>query len=795
MSNLKRMKIMKKLFYSVLALAGILAVSCNKEIEKPVAITDLESVSTHTVTVRADFGAETRTAYANDKTFSWVEGDTIHVYTVNEATSMARVAKLVAQSSGASVDFVGEVEDGFELTSFAVYTAKNSWLSWDENNFYVYLPGTTAINDADYQFNVDSDNPMSNVPLVGDVDDQGVFHFSTATGVLKFNLTDLPSDAAYFELAADDGNMLQGYFSVDVENGTINREGGREGTYTYTDKDGQEKTARYSYTNLFYVFTPTADGEATIYVPVPVGTLGAGATVRIYNENDEEIFSKKTTKDITITRNKVTELVALSTKVEWISLGIGKYGDHIEFNPDYDQDVEILQNSANPNEFRIKNPYAGYIQLLKDNDAYEESDALVGPSEYITFRILEKGERVNGVTVTRDDLVWFDAYYSGILNSNYGVDPFYAHPSRWSNSFDENYWLRNIVVKYQADGKTPANIQLAPVLFWLTDPDAGSGYYSGDNYLNENTLIEIKFPGAERVDLQASVAYSEIADSTPAQATAIVEASFTNAISSAKIVIAANETKAAEAFADGSAVTTVTTAGECEVKLPANAPSGDYYVYMQTEVAEGLTAACNQLVVSEKFYYNNDETDLGLDVSVLFGSWTGAIIRNVSGQYSQDTFTMTMEESDNPLSGDVLLTEIYGEPATIPVYGWFDGKTGTLTIAPDQPWAEFNETYDVGMVDAQSPNKDLSFRYREDGSLYLQSCEFVAFYLYNKGTTTQSDYWWGYFYGNTEDYHLTMTKSASTGSAPAAKAKGTQPRKEMTASKIGTPVRDAVIVR
>ena len=61
MSNLKRMKIMKKLFYSVLALAGILAVSCNKEIEKPVAITDLESVSTHTVTVRADFGAETRT--------------------------------------------------------------------------------------------------------------------------------------------------------------------------------------------------------------------------------------------------------------------------------------------------------------------------------------------------------------------------------------------------------------------------------------------------------------------------------------------------------------------------------------------------------------------------------------------------------------------------------------------------------------------------------------------------------------------------------------------------------------
>lgn len=792
MSNQKRMKIMKKLFYSVLALAGILAVSCNKEIEKPVTITDFESVSTHTVTVRADFGAETRTAYANDKTFSWVQGDTIQVYTVNEETGMARVAKLVAQESGASVDFVGEVEDGFELTSFAVYTAKSSWLSWDENNFYVYLPGTTAIDNDEYQFNVDSDNPMSNVPLVGSVDSEGVLHFSTATGVLKFNLTDLPSEATYFELGADDGNMLQGYFSVDVENGTINREGGREGTYTYTDKDGNEQTARYSYSNLFYVFTPSAAGEATIYVPVPVGTLGAGATVRIYNEDDEVIFTKKTTKDITVTRNKVTELAALSAKVEWVSLGTGKFGDHYHFNADYDVDVEIQQNGSDPTEFRLVNPYAGYRELTE----YEATGDETGPDPYLVFRILRKGERVGGITVTHDDLVYFDAYYTGMIDDSYGVDPFLAHPSRWSSEFPEDDWLRSIVVKYQADGVTPANVQLAPVFFWVTDKEAGRGYWSGDTNLAANNMIEIKFPGAERVDLEASVSYLEIADSTPAQATAIVEATFSNAIASAKIVIAADETKAAEALASGADATTVTAAGECEVKLPANAPSGDYYVFMQTTVAEGLTPACNQLIMSDKFYYNNEETDLGLDLSVLLGAWTGDIIRNVSGQYSQDTFSMTIEESDNPLSGDVLLTDIYGIPATIPVYGWFDGKTGTLTIAPDQPWAEFNDTYDVGMVDAQSPNKDLSFRYREDGTLYLQSCEFVAFYLYDKGTTTQSDYWWGYFYGNTEDYHLTMTKddASSTGSAPAA-LKGTRSMNGKAVSKIGTSVREAARMR
>lgn len=690
MSNQKRMKIMKKLFYSVLALAGILAVSCNKEIEKPVTITDFESVSTHTVTVRADFGAETRTAYANDKTFSWVQGDTIQVYTVNEETGMARVAKLVAQESGASVDFVGEVEDGFELTSFAVYTAKSSWLSWDENNFYVYLPGTTAIDNDEYQFNVDSDNPMSNVPLVGSVDSEGVLHFSTATGVLKFNLTDLPSEATYFELGADDGNMLQGYFSVDVENGTINREGGREGTYTYTDKDGNEQTARYSYSNLFYVFTPSAAGEATIYVPVPVGTLGAGATVRIYNEDDEVIFTKKTTKDITVTRNKVTELAALSAKVEWVSLGTGKFGDHYHFNADYDVDVEIQQNGSDPTEFRLVNPYAGYRELTE----YEATGDETGPDPYLVFRVLKNGERVNGTTVTHDDLVYFDAYYTGMIDDNYGVDPFLAHPSRWGSEFAESEWLRSIVVKYQEDGVTPSNVQLAPVFFWVTDKEAGRGYWSGDSYLGYNNLIEIKFPGAERIDLDASVSFVEIVDSTPEQSVALVAFEHSAAITAGKIVIAANQEDAVAAFADASRCTEATEAGEYEVLLPANAPSGDYYIYAQTSVVSGLTPVSAQLLVSDSFKYFNPLDDKGFTLDDVIGSYTTDDYYYVGG-WKQATMTMTVEESDDPLNGDVMITSLcpevisnYGDVTfTGALYGYFNTATGEINVPAKQVFA------------------------------------------------------------------------------------------------------------
>ena len=792
MSNPQRTKIMKKLLFGALALVGILAVSCNKETEVPAGRVPSDGEKT-TYTIKAVFSEpdDVRTAYADNKTFSWVKGDSVYVRCIDANNEYWGWRGFEAQNSGAETELVGELEDGWTPYDVAVYQAYKqvASVSYNDANVRVSMPisyhldgyGMDADNEEPYynSVSVPSDNPLSVLPLVGSAQEDGTLRFQTGVSILKANLTDVDPAATHVRFTAAAG-YLGNYLMV------------KDGEIRMEESWASDQGQLYSVSFLEYYFAPVSDGKVSFYLPIPVGTLTKGSTIEVLDANDNVLFKKAFAKDVVLPRNKVVELAALSTKVEWVSLGTGKFGDHYHFNADYDVDVEIQQNAADPTEFRLVDPYAGYRELTE----YEATGDEIGPDPYLVFRVLQKGERVNGTTVTRDDLVYFDAYYTGIIDDSYGVDPFLAHPSRWGNSFTENDWLRSIVVKYQGDGVTPANVQLAPIFFWLTDQAAGSGYWSGSNYLMENNIIEIKFPGAERIDLEASVAYLEIADSTPAQATAIVETSFSSAIASAKIVIAADETKAAEALANGTDVTTVTAAGECEVKLPANAPSGDYFVFMQTVVAEGLTAASNQLIMSDKFYYNNDETDLGLDLSVLFGSWTGDIIRNVSGQYTADTFSMTIEESDNPLSGDVLLTEIYGEPATIPVYGWFDGKTGTLTIAPDQPWAEFNEDYDVGMVDAQSPNKDLSFRYREDGTLYLQSCEFVAFYLYDKGTTTQSDYWWGYFYGNTTDYHLTMTKDeSSTGSAPAALTKGTRSLNDKAVSKIGAPVREVAHMR
>lgn len=71
-------KTMKKLLYSVFALAGILAVSCTKEEEAPVAPVQ-EEAATYTTTIQATIGEETRTAYENFKKFSWLAQDEISV--------------------------------------------------------------------------------------------------------------------------------------------------------------------------------------------------------------------------------------------------------------------------------------------------------------------------------------------------------------------------------------------------------------------------------------------------------------------------------------------------------------------------------------------------------------------------------------------------------------------------------------------------------------------------------------------------------------------------------------------
>ena len=782
MSDVKTVKIMKKLFYSVLALAGILAVSCNKEIDKQQAnVLDGESVSSHTVTIRADFDAETRTTYANDKTFSWVAGDIIYVYTVNESTGKARWAELTAESGGATADFTGEVEDGFEPTGIAFY-AHSEWVTWDSENFYIYLPGTTAIDDDTYSYNVESSNPMANVPLSGVTDSEGVFHFRTSTGVVKFNLTDVPADANYFELAAADGKMLQGLFAVDLETGQMDRDGAII-NWTYTDSSGEEQTERVSYTNLFYKFTPDAQGKATIYVPVPVGTLGAGASIRIYNEDDEIVFTKKTTKDIPVTRNKVIELTALSCEPTWTSMGTGKYNDaeylydlslegaSVERDDIY-VDVDIWKDVSDEKAYKVIKPYAAFNTMF----SYTTKEDVNDPND-LSLRILRTGDDLDGVMIKNDGLVYFDPVYTGMYYSGYETEMYLLHPSNINNLGTEDSWTHSYVMKFQSDGVTPANIQLAPMYYY-----DGLGCYTTD--ADADCVVQIVFPGCTPLDVYGAVEYDSVANDDVAQPTAYAVVLFGEDIKSADVVIATSATEAAAALTAGKNVTKVTKSSydPVEILFPANAASGTYQVFARLNAADGLSPLVTRIISSSEFKYYRSDEDRKVQVEEVVGTYANKnTYVYLSGWNSGATIEMTIEESDDPMQGDLMITAFNNSVATYSntnvnppyvVYAWLDSRRGVIEIDPLQPISEVgSDGYYafIGNYDGPAENP-VAFEVSDDRKS-LTSQQFFGIFAYNP-TTEKVGYYNIYFSPTDVPLVLTKTTSSAPALAPARGVRG-----------------------
>ena len=770
MCNLQRMKIMKRILIASLAFFGIFAVSCNKEMEAPVAPAE-NAVAVHKQTIIATIGSETRTAYADFQKFSWKAGDKVDILTYNESTEYARIATFTAQEDGKTTVFEGDVEDGYTLVDLAVYPDRAGYI---QDDLAVYLPSAFFVDstEEDY-YTVSSDNPLENLALVGRLnDDKDAYAFKTAMGAVKITLTDLSSEARFLRIYAPE--KISGYFFID-DNDCLSNESAVPGTFTTSDGS----TQNYSGNNIWYHFTPAADGSVTLYIPLPVGKLSAGTKIFVEDEDENVLFEKKVKKDIVVERNKVTELVPLSTKIEWVSLGTGKFGDHYHYKPEYDVDVEIQQNPDEPTQFRLVDPYAGYREITE----YQPTGEEYGPDPYLYFRIISKGETVNGVTAQHDDLVYFDACYTGIIDDNYGVDPFLAHPSRWGTTFSESQWLRSIVVKYQSDGVTPSNIQLAPVFFWLTEPDEGTGYWSGENALNDNNVIEIRFPGAERVDLQVSVEYVEIADSDPAQAIALVSYEASDAIQSAKLVIAANEADAKAALADASRYTEVTVSDTYEVKLPANAPSGDYYVYAQTTVSPSLTPVSAQLLASESFKYFNADTNLDYKLEDIVGSYSVKQYHYNAqeGDWILGEMTFNVEESDDPLFGDIMFTEFL--PETIGyfsnltyisnLYASFNTATGEITIPGGQTIATSGGAeWIVG--EFSSSTADVHMILTKAGVLQIDGN--VVFYPVVDGENLGRFMW--------TNENITFTRTASHSAPALAPARGRRGANEVSAAKL-----------
>ena len=694
---------MKKLLYSVLALAGIFAVSCNKEVEAPVA--PEHNGKTHTVTLKAAFAkeGETRTEYANNKTFSWVEGDVVYVRCATEEEWYW--APFVAQTAGATTDLVGEVEDGYEPYDIAVYVPSDRYVGsayYNESTVRVVAPisyhedgyGLTEDSEGNSPYwnsvEIPSDNPLSLLPLVSVTKDETLY-FQTAMGVLKINLTDVPAEADHVRITCGDDGAIGNYLMV--QDGEIRM------SEPWYDDEGQ----RYATSFNEYYFQPVSDGKVSFMMPFPVGTLVKGSLIEVLDADDNVLFSKSFKKDVVIARNKIVELAELSTEVTWVTLGTGKFVDNYLWEDmgiaaDTYVDVEIQKNPSEEGYYRIVNPYGAAAKAY----GYSAPHKVKGPQDII-FHIMAVGESLYGTSVTLADQVYYSEVYTGIDAADDYMDEDITeddleyvahHPGDYRNFSAEEKWGRNLVAKYGADGN-PANVILAPIYLWGAD-----SYWSGNNPMHEtNNVIQILFPGvSSAVELDSSVAFGEVTDDTPEQAVASASINLGNDVVSAKVVIATDLAAAKAAIAANKNVTEVTASGEIEVLFPANAPTGDYMVFAYTQAKDGFTKAANQYIYSASFKYFNSNDDAGYTLADIVGVYDSepmhiAYYTNSGWNWGdgKSVNTITIEESDDDFLGNIMITEIECTAETRgytlvtgsgygPIYGTFNTATGEVLI-------------------------------------------------------------------------------------------------------------------
>ena len=204
-----------------------------------------------------------------------------------------------------------------------------------------------------------------------------------------------------------------------------------------------------------------ADGadEAEFTLKFPNAVIGTPYTLQL-TLNDPAMVSQYSTG--------ITYSLKM-TRVKWNSLGIGTIAEG--FYLGYSAKVEIQQRDDKPAVFRIIKPLDDILaQDLKDYP--EDAPCMNGlQPDKLVFTVLKPGDVVSEdtyagpITVKGNDLVDYNTYHLGFTNSSYNAPVKCYHPKSMKSTADEGSWSFNRVLSYQADGKTPGQVQFAPFYY------------------------------------------------------------------------------------------------------------------------------------------------------------------------------------------------------------------------------------------------------------------------------------------------------------------------------------------
>lgn len=224
----------KTIWFALTALLGLSA--CNKN----------EQVATdefRTVSIRASIGS-TRADYSPAGAFSWTAGDAIDVlYTDGDY----QIYTLTTEESGSMVSFTGTVSgtEGGNYQMLAVYPSGllgGIWGGDQREGYSVVVPAEVEGSGASY------------VPMIAAVSKDsftGVYEFRHISAVFRFDVKNIPAEAAYFKVTSHDNGIADIYWPSWDDNGQV---------YITWANDHSNNLKTYH-------FSPNADGTFSFYLP------------------------------------------------------------------------------------------------------------------------------------------------------------------------------------------------------------------------------------------------------------------------------------------------------------------------------------------------------------------------------------------------------------------------------------------------------------------------------------------------------------------------------------------------
>lgn len=236
----------------IIALSGLialLAASCS--VTPEIVISEVKA-PTYTFTLSANMDDEiTKTAYANDKSFSWSVGDAISVLFHNGSTN--QFFPLTAVSiEGARATFSGEITEGYVAGAsdtgkyWALYPAGSHTYTKDAENPVTFnIPGSTDYTAPGTHFS-------ANLPLCANSSNPASYTFSHMCGTYKFQFRDIDVDKVEF-IVDNPSRGLSGNISTTSDS-----------SHTYLTQSG---SAPESDKRISFIENVSGDKTAVFYVP------------------------------------------------------------------------------------------------------------------------------------------------------------------------------------------------------------------------------------------------------------------------------------------------------------------------------------------------------------------------------------------------------------------------------------------------------------------------------------------------------------------------------------------------